>query len=78
MSEEPSFYDDVPYVVGYRCTEKHYTDDGESTACAGYLLEDLPDGEELVDALDEVNCPGCKAILAIATRVSTGEIPPLG
>ena len=77
MSEEPSFYDDAPYGVGYRCTGKHYTDDGEFTACAGYPLEDLPDGEELVDALDEVTCLGCKAILAIATKVSTREIPPL-
>ena len=50
---------------------KHYTDDGEFTACAEYLICNLRDGEQLVDALDEVTCLTCRSLLDLAARVAT-------
>ena len=50
---------EIPVVGGFLCTGRHYTDDNEMTACAGYSIDNLPDEEELVDALDEVTCPAC-------------------
>ena len=49
---------------------KHYTDDGEFTACAEYPIDGLPDGEEIVDALDEVTCPTCRSLWRLATRLA--------
>ena len=67
---------EIPVVAGFRCTGKHYTDDGEMTACAGYHLSWLPslEGEELVDNPDELTCPGCKATFALAVKVTSLQI----
>ena len=50
---------------------KHYTDDGEFTACGEYPIRDLPDEEEIVDALDEVSCPTCRKLWRLAAQVAT-------
>ena len=48
----------------------HYTDDGESTACAEFPVDALPDDEELTDNVDELTCPTCKKLLTTIARVS--------
>ena len=54
---------------------KHYTDDGEFTACAEYPLNNLPDGDEIVDALDEVTCPTCRELWRLAARLAITGLP---
>lgn len=61
-----------PVVQGMPCTGLHYTDDGETTACAAYSLDDLPEGESVVCNPDElVTCPVCKAIEQMVITVAT-------
>ena len=56
--------------VGLRMS-KHYTDDEETTACAKFPVDALPDGDELVDNSDELTCPRCKEIYALVVKVAT-------
>ena len=55
---------------------RHYTDDGEMTACGEYLIEALPLGEELIRYPDDkVTCPVCKRLEQLVIQVSRFATP---
>ena len=63
-----------PVVQGFPCTGRHFTDDGETTACGAYGLNDLPTGEEIVANPDElVTCPACQAITQLVLRLALAD-----
>ncbi len=55
---------------------RHYTDDGEMTACAEHTLDSLPYGETVVKHPDEdITCPTCKAINAAGIKLAVERAP---
>ena len=65
-----------PIVRGLSATGCHTTDDGETTTCAAYFVDDLPDGETIIEYPDDrPTCPVCKAIENLVIKGATRVKP---